>query len=92
MAFHSRKLNPAEYNYCTHEKECLAIVDALRTWRHYVEGSKGVVFTDHASLQHFETQPTLTRRQARWAEILAAYDVDIKYAPGKTNILWLTGW
>ena len=85
IAFHSRKLNEHELNYPVHEKEALAIVDALKTWKQYVEGSEGVVFTDHAALAHFKTQPVLTRRQTRWAQILATYDCDIRYIPGEKN-------
>ena len=87
ICYHSRRLNEQEVNYATHEKEALAIVDALKTWKHYVEGSKGVVFTDHHALTHFMSQPVLTRRQARWATLLASYDVEIKYAPGKFNVV-----
>ena len=61
FAFESRKLNPAERNYHVHELELLAIVHAVRTFRHYLEGCKHfTLFTDHHSLQHFFTQPTLS--------------------------------
>lgn len=87
VEFHSRRLNEHEINYSVHEKEMLSIIDALKTWKHHVEGSRGVVFTDHASLVYFQTQPVLTRRQARWAALLASYDCEIKYAPGKFNVV-----
>ena len=85
IAFTSRKMNPAERNYAAHEKELLAIVHALRTWRVYLEGRHFTVQTDHATLQHFLTQPNLSRRQARWSELLSEYDFDIKYLPGPQN-------
>jgi len=49
IAFHSRTLNPTELNYDTHDKELLAIFEAFRVWRHYLEGSEHVVdvVTDH---------------------------------------------
>lgn len=87
IAYHSRKLSAAEVNYPTHDKEMLAIIDSLRTWRHLVLGSKGLVLTDHNTLTFFHTQPNLSRRQARWMEYLAEYDVAIKYLPGKANVL-----
>ncbi len=87
IAYHSRKLSAAEVNYPTHDKEMLAIIDSLRTWRHLVLGSKGLVLTDHNTLTFFQTQRSLSRRQARWMEYLAEYDCAIKYFPGKSNIV-----
>ena len=65
VAYESRKLNAAEGNYATHEKELLAVIHALRTWRHYLLGNHFIVVTDHNSLKYLHTQPTLSRRQAR---------------------------
>lgn len=87
VAFTSRKLTPAEKNYPTHEQELLAVVHALKTWRYYLDGSHFIVYTDHATLQHFPTQPNLTRRQARWMELLQEYDFTFKYKPGKDNVV-----
>ena len=55
VAFTSRKLQPAERNYPTHEQELLAVVHALRTWRYYLDGTKFTVNTDHQTLRHFPT-------------------------------------
>jgi hypothetical protein len=87
VAFTSRKLSSAERNYPTHEQELLAVVHALKTWRYYLDGSHFVVYTDHATLQHFPTQPKLTRRQARWMELLQEYDFTFKYKRGADNIV-----
>lgn len=87
IAYESRKLSPAEQNYPVHDREMLAIIHALRVWRHYLEGPPILGITDHDSLRHFMSQPLLTRRQARWMEFLQDYDIDIKYQPGKTNVV-----
>jgi len=87
VAFTSRKLNSAERNYPTHEQELLAVVHALKTWRYYLDGSHFIVYTDHATLQHFPTQPKLTRRQARWMELLQEYNFTFKYKKGSDNIV-----
>jgi hypothetical protein len=87
VAFESRKMSPAEQNYAAHEKELLAIVHALKTWRVYLEGKHFIVQTDHASLRYLQTQPSLSQRQARWLELLQEFDFEIKYIPGKTNIV-----
>src|SRR5207302_9732052 len=87
VAFESRQMSPAEKNYAVHEKELLAIVHALKVWRHYLEGQEFNVITDHQSLQYLQTQDKLNRRQARWVELLQAYHFNILYKPGKTNVV-----
>ncbi|CAI7932408.1 unnamed protein product [Closterium sp. NIES-54] len=87
LAFESRKLQPAERNYATHDRELLAIVHAIKIWHCYVELQPVTVHTDHCPLQHLKTQPVLSRRQARWAELLEQFvpSLQIIYRPGKLN-------
>src|SRR6185369_5880142 len=87
VAYESRKLSLAERNYPVHEKELLAIVHAIKLWRHYLEGQRFTVITDHASLEFIKTQQNLSRRQARWLETLQANNFEVKYRPGKTNVV-----
>jgi hypothetical protein len=87
IAFLSHKLNPAQRNYATHEKEQLAIVSALTDWRHYVLGTHVTIETDHCSLKYLHTQPMLSQRQARWQETLSQFDFEIVYKPGKQNVV-----
>nr|GEX83118.1 putative reverse transcriptase domain-containing protein [Tanacetum cinerariifolium] len=60
---------------------------ALKIWRHYLYGTKCTVFTDHKSLQHILDQKELNTRQCRWLELLSDYDCDIRYHPGKENVV-----
>ncbi|KAG8819677.1 hypothetical protein FRC17_010364 [Serendipita sp. 399] len=85
IAFHSRTLTGAELNYDTHDKELLAIYEAFVVWRHYLEGATHVidVVTDHKNLKYFSTTKMLTRRQARWSEYLSAFNLLIRFRPGK---------
>ncbi len=55
VAFFSQKMIPAETWYKTHNQERLAILEALKTWRHYLKGCKYKVFilTDHNNLHRF---------------------------------------
>ena len=85
IAFLSKKMLDAETRYPVHEQELLAIVHALKSWRHYLYGRKFTVFTDHRSLQHFKTQPMLSGRQSRWKDVIANFNFDIVYIEGKTN-------
>jgi len=80
-------MQSAEWNYPAHEQELLAVIHALRTWSYYLDGAKFTVNTDQATLRHFPTQPKLTRRQARWMELLQEYDFDFKYKRGVDNIV-----
>ncbi|GJW21977.1 putative nucleotidyltransferase, ribonuclease H [Tanacetum coccineum] len=64
-----------------------AVVFALKIWRHYLYGTKGTVFTDHKSLQHILDQKELNMRQRRWLELLIDYDCEIRYHPGKANVV-----
>ena len=86
IAYESRTITPAERNYTTGEQELLAVVHALRTWRPYLEGVKFTVVTDHQPNTHFPTQSMLSRRQARWQELLSRYVFDWVYKPGRTNV------
>ena len=89
VAYFSRKLNPAETRYPTHDKELLAIVRAVEHWRCYLEGSPHPVLllSDHRSLQHLNTQPHLSDRQARWVEKLSEFEFAIQYVPGNVNVV-----
>ena len=87
IAFESRKLNSAELNYTVTEKEMLAVVHALRVWRCYLEGAQFTVFTDHVSNTFFQTQPSLSRRQARWSEFIQRFGVfKWEYFKGECNV------
>jgi hypothetical protein len=89
VAFESRKLSPAEQNYHTTERELLAVVHAMRTWRCYLEGVPKdmlTVVTDHNPLTYFATQPTLSRRQARWSKELSMFTFRWEYRPGRVNV------
>nr|GEU98349.1 retrotransposon protein, putative, Ty3-gypsy subclass [Tanacetum cinerariifolium] len=86
-AYASRQLKVHEENYTTHDLELGAIVFALRLWRHYLYGTKCVVFTDHKSLQYILNQKELDLRQRRWIELLSDYDYEIRYHPGKVNVV-----
>ena len=50
-------------------------------------GNHFIVVTDYNSLKYFQTQPTLSRRQARWSKFLAEFDFEIVYRLGKGNVV-----
>ena len=89
VAFESRKLIPAELSYTTTEKECLAVIHALKVWRCYLEGQptdRFTIVTDHNPLIYLPKQPTLSRRIARWSEYLQRFTFKWEYRPGRINV------
>jgi hypothetical protein len=69
----------------THDLEILAIVYALRVWRHYPIGRKFELKTNHCGLQHIFMQSALNMRQRNWSELLSESDFDITYIKGTIN-------
>jgi hypothetical protein len=61
-AYSSCQLCPHEEHYPTYDLELVAVVHALRTWRHYLLGNVAHIFTDHKSLKYFFTQSDLNMR------------------------------
>jgi hypothetical protein len=87
IAYESRKLNSDEQNYTTTEREMLAVVHALHVWRCYLEGVYFEVETDHKCNTFFQSQPNLSRRQARWSEFLQRFGkFKWDYCSGKQNV------
>ncbi|KAJ9527854.1 hypothetical protein QJQ45_005500 [Haematococcus lacustris] len=85
LAYLSKKLSSAEVNYTTGEQEMLALVTACKEWRCYLEGVPSTLFTDHTPLISLPTQKNLSRRQARWMELLSRFDFKLEYIPGPVN-------
>nr|GEY03792.1 putative reverse transcriptase domain-containing protein [Tanacetum cinerariifolium] len=49
--------------------------------RHYLYGTKSVIYTNHKSLQHIFDQKELNMRQRRWIELFSDYECEIRYHP-----------
>ncbi|GJZ40639.1 putative reverse transcriptase domain-containing protein [Tanacetum coccineum] len=87
IAYASWQLKTNEKNYTTHDLELGAVVFTLKTWRHYMYGTKSVIYTDHKSLQHIFDQKELNMRQRRWIELFSDYECEIRYHPSKANVV-----
>jgi hypothetical protein len=85
VAFDSKSFKKAELNYPVHEKELLAIVRVLEKWRVDLIGVPFTVLTDHRTLECFQTQRHMSRRQARWMEFLQQYGFNIVYLRSEDN-------
>ncbi len=81
VAFFSRKMILAETWYETHDSKLWAIVEAFKTWRHYLKGCKHKVpvLTGDNNLQHYIDTKSLSFRQVRYASELSRYHFRIDY-------------
>ncbi|GKD98327.1 putative reverse transcriptase domain-containing protein [Tanacetum coccineum] len=87
IAYASRQLKIHEKNYTSHDLELEAVVFALKIWRNYLYGTKSVIYTDNKSLQHIFSQKELNMRQRCWIELFSDYDDEIRYHPGKADVV-----
>ncbi|GJU93546.1 putative reverse transcriptase domain-containing protein [Tanacetum coccineum] len=86
IAYASRQLKIHKKNNTTHDLKLGAVVFALKNWRHYLYGTKSVIYMDHKSLRHIFDQKELSMRQRRWIELFSDYDCEIDYHLGKANV------
>jgi hypothetical protein len=88
VAYEGRKLTDAEMKYPIHEKELLAIKEALVHWKHYIENNHvTTVLTDHESLRYMNTVTRPSRRLARWIDEFQGYRLDIRYRRGREAVV-----
>ncbi|GKB57943.1 putative reverse transcriptase domain-containing protein [Tanacetum coccineum] len=73
--------------YCDASNQGLGCVLMQRGKRHYLYGTKSVIYTDHKSLQHIFDKKELNMRQRRWIELFSDYKCEIRYHPGKVNMV-----
>ena len=84
IAYVSRSLTAAQRQYSVIQRECLAVVYALKQLRHYLLGRKFRIITDHAPLQWLSAQK-MEGMLCRWALALQEYDFDIVHRKGSLN-------
>ena len=90
IAFFSRKLNKAQCNYSTYDRELLAIYESIRHFRHFIEARPFTIYTDHRPLIYALTKKNKnneTPRQARQLDYISQYTSDIKYVQGDLNVV-----
>ena len=95
VAFESRRLTVAEQAYPAHNLELLAVVHALRVWRHYLMGSGAprrpgdltdfTIRTDNQAVTWLRSKKDLSRLHARWLDDLAEFSFDVVHVPGHRN-------
>jgi len=83
VVFYSKSLSSMEWNYKIHDKEMLAIICALKEWRHFLEGATYLIeiWTNHKNLKYFMMAKKLNCRQAHWSLHLARFDFLLYHCP-----------
>ena len=84
IAFYSRKLNSAQRNYTTGEREMLSIVETLRAYRNILLGHDIIIYTDHKNLVNDRTRHESSRIQ-RWVWLIEEFGPKFQYLPGEEN-------
>ncbi len=88
VEYASRALTADEKKFATIEKECLAVVWAVRKLRHYLVGARFTLETDHKPLEWLESAKqsrARSQRLERWSLELRAYEFDVVHRPGRDN-------
>ena len=88
IAYSSRKLNEAQRNYSANDRELLGMIEFLTHFRSYLGGAEFEVITDSQVLKHFFDKKDLSRREARWLEILSEFRIfSITLRKGSIHVL-----
>jgi hypothetical protein len=84
--FVSRKLSQEEKKYTTTEREGLAMIYALKKFRHYLLGSHFKFFTDHSALKYLVNKPMLEGRIYKWLLLFQEFCFEVIVKPGRCNV------
>ena len=87
IAFFSRKLSMTEVRYAAYDRELLALKEALKNWRFFVQGNHVTIYSDHRLLKRILKQRTLSSCQFATLTELGQFDYDIRYIKGARNIV-----
>ena len=83
IGYASRALSDAERNYCTTRKELLGVIYGLKQYRQFLLARENfVIRTDHAALTSLMRTPEPLGQQARWLDLLAEYNFQIRHRAG----------
>uniref|UniRef100_T1KVH5 RNA-directed DNA polymerase n=1 Tax=Tetranychus urticae TaxID=32264 RepID=T1KVH5_TETUR len=82
LYFFSQKLAKHQQSYSVSEKECLAVLVAIKKFKHYLDGSEFLVETDHHALCQLPKLKFKNQRMERWQIILSSFKYKVIYTKG----------
>ena len=85
VAYYSRKLSPAERNYCVTRRKLLAVVKSLDHFHSYLYGAQFKIRTDHAALRWLKSLKNPEGQLARWIGKLEQHNYSIEHRPGRAH-------
>lgn len=85
ISYYSKCLSKVERRYCVTRRELLAVVTAIKHYHHYLYGHKFMVRSDHGALRWLTNFKNPEGQIARWLEVLATYDFDLKHRAGRIH-------
>jgi len=89
MAFYSHKLSPAQQKYSPYDCELLAMYEAIKYFRHMVEGCPFVIFTDHKPLAYAfqQRRDRCSPRQFHHLEFIGQFSTDFRHVSGQDSVV-----
>lgn len=89
LAFYSHKLSSTQSKYSPYDRELLSVYEAIKHFRHMIEARNFTVFTDHKPLTFAFSvnREKCSPRQFRYLDYISQFTTDIKYIPGKDNVV-----
>jgi len=85
VGYWSRGLSSAEQNYSTTERECLGVVWSVLKLRHFLDGHRFLIRTDHQALSWIYSTTDSSGRLMRWRLRLSEYTFDMQYKPDASH-------
>ena len=86
IVYSNRKLNKAERNYLTIEREALGIGFALQKYQHYLLANPFIIYTNHQALKYLVNKPLHHGRTCRWILIFQEFEFEVIVRPGELNV------
>lgn len=89
LGFFSKRMTDTQKRYSTYDRELLGIYQAIKHFKHMIEGRECIINTDHKPLTFAFRQQSdkASPRQLRHLDYIGQFTTDIRHVSGKENIV-----